>query len=509
MRIVAVANQKGGCGKTTTAINLSSCLAFLGKKVLLVDLDSQGHASVGLGLRPDEMEYTLYDVLSPTVDDRPPLSEVIVRRSNQLHVIPSDLTLSALEQELGGLAGRESRLFHAFEDFDESYDYIFIDCAPGLGILSFNALRMASEILIPVETSLYSLHGLARFIETVRLAEDEFGMQYGFHALVTNYDGRTRMARKFLGEIREYLGDIAFDSVIRRNVRLVDAVTAGKSIVEFDRLCTGFKDYMSCTGELIERASRLVASAAAQTSAEAMVPSERIGQAAEQVMVDAKAALEEHDPAPETAAEAAAPETDLQDPQDASQPSVEVAAEQPEGLAKAQVAEGKAALPVPEAEATSALEGATSSQSDAEDEPTKLEEETEVQKVSLGGSLEEQTRALGEARSGFSLASPDSAGDSPFLELKLKGPVQVTEGVLFAIRDASAQSVMIAGEFNDWRPEPMRLANEETGIWQTIRKLGKGMHRYKFVVNGEWINDPHNQVTMSNPFGSTDSVVNV
>lgn len=502
MRVLAVANQKGGCGKTTTAISLSACLAFLGKRVLLVDLDSQGHASLGLGITPEELDLTLYDVLSPRVDSPPDLASIIVKLSPNLHLIPSDLTLAALEQDLSGVPGRERRLSDAFASIGKAYDYVFIDCAPGLGILSFNALQFAGEVLVPVECSLFSLHGLARFIETVRVAEEGFNKQFVFHALITNYDNRTRMARRYYGEIREYLDDIALKTAIRRNVRLADAATHGKPITEFDRNCTGYQDYMACTTELIERAQRspALASETWEMSAAASVEPIEVARVAERIAAEASEELEPDSPEP-----------------------IEPEPLEPEPLA----------VPLPEpmiesepetpAEVTVAVSSAGEETDDeTEPAPATIEElrftpPAEPLPMTTSAALDHsRSHSQSHSRSqsgppsgGFKLGELMGDLAKPVIEIKLEGPVRSSDGILFAVSAPKAKTVKIAGEFNDWRPEKMEPSIQGESVWQVMKKLNQGTYRYKFIVNGEWINDPHNTNTMANPFGGHDSVVNV
>jgi chromosome partitioning protein len=532
MRVVAVANQKGGCGKTTSAVNLSACLAFLGKRTLLVDLDSQGHASLGLGVTPEELEHTLYDVLSPRAEEPPRLTEIVVKLNPHLHLIPSDLTLSALEQELSGATGRERRLADAFAEIGEGYDYVFLDCAPGLSLMTFNALRLCDEVLVPIEASLYSLHGLARFIETVRLAEEEFEKSYVFHALITNFDKRTRMARRFLDEVREYLKEMAFKTVVRRNVRLADAATAGKAITDFDRRSYGFKDYMSCTTELIERGLRRDAPAK-QSWEMKPHPLETAEAAAEAVSVAPASAREK--PAPIELKKPAAPtETKAPVIPPAAPPPVALpAAARPidraldRGRSQHQTAAPSTTISgggppkrIDPAPNVAILDDDADDEAEERETPEIKESPkgiiAEILAVKAPEGVEKLTltpkrpeaRATNErASGGLKLGGGDVKGGA--IGVELRGPVVRADGVLFALAAPSAESVKIAGEFNDWRPEDLKLARPERGIWELDMPLDEGAYRYKFIINGEWMNDPHNVETMANPFGGNDSVVHV
>ena len=253
MRSIAVMNQKGGCGKTTTVVNLAGCLASEGHRVLVIDMDPQGHATLGLGVDPDEVDENLYEVLAEEAGEAARLEEVIVSASENLDVAPSGVILAALEQKLAaeGARGRTERLAGALEKLEKGYDFALIDCPPNVGILTFNALRAAQEVIVPLETSYYAMHGVGKLLETIGLLEDRIGHSVTVRILPTLFDGRTRFAKRALAEIRETYKDLVFDSVIRQNVRLREAAQRGKSIAELDRRSYGFVDYMSLALEIL------------------------------------------------------------------------------------------------------------------------------------------------------------------------------------------------------------------------------------------------------------------
>ena len=252
MRVISVANHKGGCGKTTTAINLAASLAFLQKKILLIDLDPQGHSTCGLGVKAEVLEKTAYDLLRA---DNPPssISDIVVSVDTYLDLIPSHIVLSVIEQELAGIENRENKLLAKLHSLPAKYDFVLIDCPPSLGILTFNALRAADEIIIPIEPSFFSLHGLGKIFETIETLRESAGKTLRIHALLTRYDSRARLAREIKEEVRQYFQDRLLLNPIRENIRLREAAAAGKSIVDFDRQATGFKDYMNLAIEVIER----------------------------------------------------------------------------------------------------------------------------------------------------------------------------------------------------------------------------------------------------------------
>ena len=253
MRCIAVMNQKGGCGKTTTVVSLAGCLAAEGHSVLVIDMDPQAHATLGLGVDPEEVPDNLYDVLSEPEGAGAKLAEIIVEAGDHLDVAPSGVILSALEQKLTaeGARGRTERLANALAKLEKNYDFALIDCPPNVGILTFNALRAAQEVIIPLETSYFSMHGVAKLLETIALLEDRIGHSLKIRILPTLFDGRTRFAKRALAEIREAYKDLVFDSVIRSNVRLREAAQRGVPIAALDRRSYGFVDYMSLALEVL------------------------------------------------------------------------------------------------------------------------------------------------------------------------------------------------------------------------------------------------------------------
>ena len=254
MRTIAIVNQKGGCGKTTTTLNLAGCLSVAGARVLVVDMDPQAHATLGLGFDPDGLDENLYEVLCEPAGDESavPLSEVIVPWNEALHVAPSGIVLSALEQNLTAerAEDRTERLRHALETVADRYDYAVIDCPPNVGVLTFNALRAVREVIIPLETSDFAIHGVQKLLETIALLSDRIGHDLSVRILPTLYDGRTRYARETLGETRSLLGDLCFDTVIRSNIKLREAARRGRPIVTYARTANGAQDYGALAIEL-------------------------------------------------------------------------------------------------------------------------------------------------------------------------------------------------------------------------------------------------------------------
>jgi chromosome partitioning protein len=251
MRVIAIVNQKGGCGKTTSTVNLAGALAADGNRVLIIDMDPQAHATLAMGLEPDELEMNLYEVLvEPAGASR--LDAVIVDVSDKIDIAPSSIVLSALEQKLATERhdARTERLSAALETLPPLYDYVLIDCPPNVGLLTFNALRAASEVIVPLETSFFAIDGVQKLLETISLLSDRIGHDLDVRVLPTLYDGRTRYARQTLGDIRELFKELCFDTVIRMNVKLREAAREGLPISRYAPSANGAIDYASVAMEL-------------------------------------------------------------------------------------------------------------------------------------------------------------------------------------------------------------------------------------------------------------------
>ncbi|MFH1062553.1 MAG: AAA family ATPase [Candidatus Omnitrophota bacterium] len=252
MRIIAVANQKGGCGKTTTSINLSACLAALKKNVLLIDLDPQGHASLGLNIQPQDLSKTIYNVLTTDSEAKFRLDEVIIPISENLDLAPANILLSAIEQELSGKPEREAKLFQAISLMvsKKTYDYVIIDCSPSLGLLTFNGLRAATELIAPVDTGFFSLHGISRLLETVNLIDKRLNCQIKVKALITMFDSRTKFSHEVKDEIYKYFSGNVFETVIHNNVRVKESSSYGVPVAAYDKRCRGAQDYSALANEV-------------------------------------------------------------------------------------------------------------------------------------------------------------------------------------------------------------------------------------------------------------------
>lgn len=254
MRIIASANQKGGCGKTTTAINLSACLASRSRKVLLIDFDPQAHATMGLNLNPSELGKTVYDLVRPNGNGLMRLEEIAIPISENFDLVPSNASLSALEQELSGVIGREKKLLNVIESIGTPYDFVIIDCPPSIGHLCFNALRACNEVIVPINLSLFSLRGVSKLVEIVIMMKEKLGHVILARALITMFDNRTRYSRYVLEKVKEEFGENVFRTVIRYNIRLRETVDHGLPIAAYDKHSIGHQDFQLLAEEIVQSA---------------------------------------------------------------------------------------------------------------------------------------------------------------------------------------------------------------------------------------------------------------
>ena len=250
-KIIAIANQKGGVGKTTTAINLSTCVAEKGKKVLLIDIDPQGNATSGVGIAKNVDDKSIYDVI---VNDEPIVDIIKPTIVKNLHICASSINLAGAEVELVNLISRETRLKGAIEQIEDRYDYIFMDCPPSLGLITLNAFAAATSVLVPIQCEYYALEGLGQLVNTIKLVQKNLNKDLEIEGVVmTMYDSRTRLSSQVYEEVKKYFGDKVFNTVIPRNIRLSEAPSHGLPITTYDPLSKGARTYKKLAKELINK----------------------------------------------------------------------------------------------------------------------------------------------------------------------------------------------------------------------------------------------------------------
>ncbi len=372
MKVISIANQKGGCGKTTTAINLASTLFLNKKKVLLIDLDPQSHATLGLNVNPTK---SIYNVISKLTPQKAEISDIIISLQDSFDIVPSNVLVGTLEQELTDEIGRELKLTRILSTLNDKYDFVIIDCPPSLGFLTVNAIRASQEIIIPVETSRFSLQGVDRLMDIVNLIKDRLNHSVDCKILVTMFDSRLRYSFVMLNKIKEQFAAMLFETIIHINVKLKESIVMGQAVIDYDKYCRGAKDYMTLARELIT-----------------------VGEA-----------------------------------------------------------------------------------------PKELEDVARKEPVSRLRNLDKASE--------LDLQNSDGNEEASFVTFSLAAP--------------QARSVYVAGTFNEWALDESFQMKRDGEKWILKLPLKAGRYRYRFVIDGQWREDPKNPRQEINSFGDVNSLVEV
>ncbi|HNY78296.1 MAG: AAA family ATPase [Sedimentisphaerales bacterium] len=482
MRTIAVVNQKGGCGKTTVSINLASALADLGKKVLLVDMDSQSHCAVGLAVPEEQIEQSIYDVLISESRNEPMrLSEILWQIGERLELAPASIDLSAFEQQMAGIPDRETCLKKVLDGVTNDYDFAVIDCPPAVSLLTFNALRAATDVVVPVETGYFALHGLSKQLETLSILCKRCQQQVSVRVLASMYDIRTKMAREILAELRSHFSDRMFKTVVNFNTRIKEAASFGQPINEYDPASKGQQDFRSLAQELIGADERLVTKSKrlVDTLADQL---ESIGASATELLrtTQPQGPARPASPAPAIGQAASSP-TRTPPAEAPARPPTPATAPVPQAIAPPVVKPPVEPVAAPAAE-TPAFE----------DELIELPESAAASSVT---PLE-------------TFAAVPATTDTKLSDYY--GVSQIRDAVVFVTLYPRATNVQIAGDFNNWQPAATSMERVgNSGVWQAKLKLPHGTYRYRLVVDGQWQQDPYNERTELNPYGELNSVIEI
>ncbi|MFI4860545.1 MAG: AAA family ATPase [Phycisphaerales bacterium JB063] len=485
MRTIAIINQKGGCGKTTVSINLAATLAAMGHKTLLVDMDPQSHCALGLAVPEAQIDRSTADLLRAGMNGELGVADITWQISRNLDLAPSTVSLAAVEPQLATASDRDRRLAQVLATCADRYEYCIIDCPPSIGLLTFNALRAADEVIVPVETGYFAMQGSFRQEQTIEMLAQKVGHRVRFKILPTLYDVRTKLAREILSELKKHFGDKLLPLVINFNAKLKEAASFGQPITEYDSGSRGMKDFEELATWLQHNAPQHGPSAVETHAAQASTYAHTAT------------------PARPPAHDSQAPVTPQPHTPTSSAPPVPARSSNPALSRAAELVERARELSTRTAAISQRLHRQTEEQHIGQPIPPRLADESAAPAAppTPAHSPLQPTAAVQPA--------PQRPGLAAKLE-KIYGIKHTTDGVLFVQPGEAAARVGIAGDFNNWNPAstPMRR-NEQLGVWQACIKIPAGRYRYRLVVDGQWVQDPHNPLTETNPFGELNNVVEV
>jgi chromosome partitioning protein len=469
MRIIAIINQKGGCGKTTTAINLAGITARKGLRTLLIDMDPQSHCAAGLAIPEQRIDMDIGDALLADPGRALDTTRLLWRASRNLDLAPSRMQVAGLEAPKGGLAelaDRETRLSGVIARLAPGYDICFIDCSPSIGLLTYNALSAATDIIIPVETSFFALQGATKQVNTIKTIAKRLGTSAPYWLVATIHDETSVLSRDLLQEMRRRFGKRVAPEVVRRDVTLKEAASFGQPIIEYAPTSNGARDY-SALAEWLLRSSDPDAAAVS-------------------VPVEVPIARPEV-PVPVAPSPTVLVETKPADTAEVSLSRAEDLAQRARAMLLNRTAETGRTSPASSELATPAIEIPSPAPGVGPTAPPR-------------------------AGSTLVLVKEEAPPDLPQAESvrALYGARATRSGVLFVQPLSLGNWIAVAGAFNQWSGTAHRLRrNDQLGVFEACIPLPPGRHQYRLVVDGQWTVDPFNECSEPNPYGEVNSIVEV
>lgn len=548
VRTITVANQKGGCGKTTVAINLSASLAREARRVLLVDLDPQAHCALGMAVPEEQIDLSMLDCLLPQDDGEPlELSRITWQIAPNLDLAPSRSNLATLEPRLGTRDEADILLSDLLEANAGRYDYCVVDCPPHLGLLMKNGLRAADEIIIPVDTGYFSLHGLTQQLGAIDLLSERYGIKPVVRVLANQYDVRTKLAREILAEVRKRYHGIVYNTIVNFNTKLKEGASFGQPITEFAPTSMGARDFQELARELISHETPDAASPDILEHIERLAADADRLLATTTTLVDSRTARA---PAPQTPRTAAIrPPANVPEvtpsvgdrrgaPPVAPVPGPRGPGEHLPRTVTPSVASGARATEIKrEMPATSPPAYPTPVTPPA---PQSRPEEVHPKPEAANKPIDPIASVMTPWQTPAPLASPSAGGESedssqfqPSLDLpmpsqpqesrgtsreaeEIEGKIEAIYGVrqdgdmmVFRGHHPGATDVQLAGDFNDWMPHTSPMNRLADGDFEAKLRLPRGRYRYRLVIDGRWSHDQNNPAVETNEYGELNSVVDV
>lgn len=497
MRTITIANQKGGCGKTTVAINLAASIAREGRRVLLIDLDPQGHCALGMAVPDDQIDLSILECLLSQVEGEPvELSRVTWQISSNLDLAPSRSNLSQLEPKFGTREDADRLLRQVLEANAARYEFCVVDCPPHLGALMRNGLCAADEVVIPVDTGFFSLHGLTQQLTTIETLCERNGVHPAVKVLANQYDVRTKLAREILAELRNRYKGIVYDTIVNFNTKLKEGASFGQPITEFAPNSMGARDFQKLAREIINGTPVNV------PTAELLKHMEKLAADAERLLATTSTLIDRGNP---NAAPVAQPvDSDVATASTRVAPVFQPVS--PDGVAPGSQPVDSGVSPASPRVAPASPRVGPASQ------PVKTDGVAPTfHSVSPDG--------VGPVFQPVSLSTPEPAADlepaSTFYERidrnieAVYGVRQNGEEVIFRARHPEAAEIQLAGDFNDWMPHTTPMRRLADGDFEARLRLPRGRYRYRLVIDGRWSHDPHNPASEMNDYGEVNSIAEV